>query len=736
MKNLTQHPIAVAAFAALSTYAATVAHAQTAVAQAPGLSKPDFEVLVTANKTAQSALKVGASLSTVGADDIRELGITDAKALTDILPNTQISQAGNSSVVVNIRGIENTNTTGMGEPAAAFHIDGVYLARMSGAGSAFFDIERVEVLRGPQGTLYGRNANAGVVNVITKQPGRSREGYLSADLGNLGQRRLDGAYNLPVSDSLTLRAAFSTNRRDGFSETKTATNGFTENQDSIYSDAARLQANLKFNAKNSLSLSYDESTNKATGPNYYDLTANGIPTQLVDQRVLIQGKFNNKYSGFKAEFKSDLGFANLNYLYGHRTTDNTEDYSTGPLLLLTTSESKQDSHELRLSPTDSKAPLQWVAGLFQFKETGGGQLDGNFPFFFFGANPGPFGPAQCGGYSSCYPGLQFVDTGLKNQSTAVFGQVSYGVATDTRVIVGARSTRDKKTRTNGQQMLSGGADYSTSNPANLVIPLNGDASWSSSTYKLGYERDLSPSRMFYATVSTGFKAGGFNDGDTRANPSLIYQPEKITAYEIGLNGKFFNNALQLTSSIFHYDYSQMQKSGVVNSQMLTTNTGNATVDGLEFSSRYRISDASKLDVSLGLLNAKYKKYITPNGTDYSGRKLDKTPSATLNIGYTHNWNLTSGALLTGYVGTKYSASYVTTDTGTPTAAPIQFTQGSFTKTNASLTYYRADGNLDVQLYVKNLEDKSQLLGSVAFFNSNYGYMSEPRTFGLRTTFRF
>ena len=736
MKRPTLHPTTVAVLAALSAYGSTVAHAQTAGAAAPAWTKPDYEVVVTANKTAQSALKVGASLSTVSADDIRELGITDAKALTDLLPNTQISQAGNSSVVVNIRGIENTNTTGMGEPAAAFHIDGIYLARMSGAGAAFFDIERVEVLRGPQGTLYGRNANAGVVNVITKQPGKSREGYLSVDVGNLGQRRVDGAYNLPVNDSLTLRAAFSTNRRDGFSETKTATNGFTQNQDSIRTDAVRLQANVKFNAKNSLSLSYDESTNKATGPNYYDLTANGIPTQLVDSRVLIQGKFNNKYSGFKAEFKSDLGFANLNYLFGHRTTDNREDYSTGPLILLTNSESKQDSHELRLSSSDAKAPLQWVAGLFQFKETGGGQLDGNFPFFFFGTTPGPFGPAQCGGFSSCYPGLQFIDTGLKNESTAVFGQVSYGVTTDSRVIVGARSTRDKKTRINGQQMLSGGTDYSASNPANLVVPLNGDASWSSSTYKLGYERDLGPSRMFYATVSTGFKAGGFNDGDTRANPALIYQPEKITAYEMGLNGKFLDNALQLTSSIFHYDYSQMQKSGVVNSQMLTTNTGNATVDGLELSSRYRISDASRLEVSVGLLDAKYKKYITPNGTDYSGRKLDKTPTATLNIGYTHSWSLSSGASLTGYVGTKYSTAYVTTDTGTPTAAPIQFTQGSFTKSNASLSYYSADGNLDIQLYVKNLENKSQLLGSVAFFNSNYGYMSEPRTIGLRSTFRF
>ncbi len=731
MNRPTQRPLVLALLSALSAYAPTMGSAQT-----NSSAKVDQEVVVTANKVTQSALKVGASLSTVSADDIRELGVTDAKALTDLLPNTQISQAGNSSVVVNIRGIENTNTTGMGEPAAAFHIDGIYLGRMSGAGSAFFDIERVEVLRGPQGTLYGRNANAGVVNVLTVQPSKSREGYVSLDLGNLGQRRLDGAYNLPVNDAIALRAAFSVNRRDGFSETKTATNGFTKNQDSIHTDAIRLQALVKFNAKNTLHLSYDESTNKTTGPNYYNLTTGGIPTELVDSTVLVQGRFNNKYSGLRAELKSDLGFATLNYLFGHRTTKNIEDYSTGPLILLTESSAKQDSHEIRLSSSDAKAPLQWVAGYFQFKETGDGRLDGNFPFFFFGPGAGPFGPDQCGGYSSCYPGLQFTDTALTNASKAVFGQITYSLTSKDRLIFGARSTHDKKTRVNGQQILSGGVDYDPANPGNMVMPLSGDASWKASTYKLGYERDLSPTQMFYASVSTGFKAGGFNDGDTSANPALIYQPEKITAYEMGLNGRFFDNALQVTSSIFHYDYSDMQKSGVVNSQMLTTNTGNATIDGLELSTRYRVSDAGKLTVSLGLLDAKYKKYITPNGTDYSGKKLDKTPSSTLNIAYTHNWNLASGAYLTGHVGTKYSASYVTTDTGTPTAPPVQFTQGSFTKSSASLTYYSASGAMDVQVYVKNIENKSQLMGSVAFFNSNYGYMSEPRTFGIRSTYRF
>jgi iron complex outermembrane receptor protein len=728
MGNFKKRPVAIALLGMLATYAQMAAHAQAADAD---------QIVVTANKVSQSALKVGASLSAISADDIRDKGVTDAKSLTDLMPNTQISQAGNSSVVVNIRGIENTNTTTLGDPAAAFHIDGVYLGRMSGAGAAFYDIERVEVLRGPQGTLYGRNANAGVVNVITKGPSNKLEGSVGVELGNLGQKRVDGMFNLPVNDALALRAAFSSNRRDGFSETKTSSNGFTQNQDSIHTDSVRLQALLKFSPSTRLNVSYDESTNKATGPNYYDLK-DGIPTKLVDSSAMIQGRFDNKMNGFKAELSSDVGFANLNYIYGNRSTKTKEDYSTGPLLLLTQFKVEQASHELRFSSKDVKAPLQWVGGYFNFKETGtNGLLDGNAPFYLFGPTapgPAPFGPSQCGGFAACYPGLQYQDRLITNASDAFFGQISYSIAPSDRVIVGARTTQDKKSRDGTQVFAFNGTDYSAS--GNSVTPLFGQAKWKSSTYKLGYEKDLSASEMAYATISTGFKSGGFNDGDTRTNPELIFRPEKITSYEAGLNGKYFDNALQLTSSIFHYDYTDMQKSGVVNSSMLTVNTGSATVDGAEVSARYRVSKAGRLDASLGLLKAQYKTYTTPNGTDFSGKALDKTPSVTLNLGYAHNWNLATGARLTAYAGTKYSASYVTTDTGTATAAPIQFKQKAFTKSNLSLTYANAEDTMDVQVYVKNIENKSQLMGSVAFFGGNYGYMSEPRTVGIRSNFRF
>jgi len=723
MKSPVQRPLAAAVLAALSAYAATGAQAQTSPAP-----RVEQQIVVTANKVSQSVLKVGASLSTLSADDIRDQGVTDAKALTDLMPNTQISQAGGSTVVVNIRGIDNTNTTPLGEPAAAFHIDGVYLGRMSGAGAAFYDIERVEVLRGPQGTLYGRNANAGVVNVITKVPSNVRGGYVSGELGTLGQKRVDGAYTLPLNNMVSLRVALSSNRRDGYSDTTTPTNGFSEDRDNIHTDSGRLQALVKLSPATSLHLSFDTSTNKGSGPNYYDLTSGVIPTKnLVDAGNSLEGKFNDRASGWKAELKTSVGFADLIYIYGDRSTKMHEDYSVGILGLLTSNKVHQTSHELRLSSRDN-GPLQWVGGLFAFNEkTTNNQLDGIFPF------PGPLTAAQCGGLASCTGVIQYKDFLIENDSKAVFGQVTYSMDRATRLIGGARTTTDKKLR-QGQQLFS--ADGTFDPMTNPSAPLYGQGKWSRPTYKLGIERDLAPSQMVYASVATGFKAGGFNDADTRTNPEFIYRPEKITSVEAGMNGKFFNDALQLTSSLFHYKYSDMQRTGIVNNSAVTVNTGKATVDGLELSARYRVSDAGRLDLGLGLLRARYTDFKTPNGTDFSGKHLDKAPEATLNAGYTHHWDLASGARLTAHLGTKFSSAYNLTDVGTSTAAPVVYRQASFTKSNLSFSYSSPNDDYDIQFYVKNIEDKAQLMGTTSLAGTNYGYMSEPRTVGVRSSFRF
>ena len=171
------HAVALMAFG-LAAAAAAPAFAQTATAAPAATAATDAgpgrlaDVIVTAQKVAQPAGKAAISITAIGGDELRTTGATNAVALSTLMPNVQISGGSSGSTDISIRGIVSTNTTEVGDPAAAFHVDGVYLGRPQSAGANFFDLERVEVLRGPQGTLYGRNATAGAINLITNKPGK------------------------------------------------------------------------------------------------------------------------------------------------------------------------------------------------------------------------------------------------------------------------------------------------------------------------------------------------------------------------------------------------------------------------------------------------------------------------------------------------------------------------------------------------------------------------------------
>ncbi|MEY2876470.1 MAG: hypothetical protein RLZZ373_3841, partial [Pseudomonadota bacterium] len=317
---------------------------------------------------------------------------------------------------------------------------------------------------------------------------------------------------------------------------------------------------------------------------------------------------------------------------------------------------------------------------------------------------------------------------------ALFGQTTYAVSPEFRATLGLRSTSDQKSR-EGQTRVG---------PADTPIGAVGNSAagkWSSSTYRVGAEYDLSPTQMVYAGTSTGYKAGGFNDGnsvvgDPNYNPSLYYKPETITSYEGGIKGRFFDNKVQLGASAFFYDYADLQKSAAVNNSLVTLNAGKASVKGLEVEGRAAVGAAGRVNFALGLLSAKYKQYTSPSGQSLSGQALDRAPKATLTLGYTHGWELSSGANLTAYAGVRYSTSYLLSDTGTPTQAPRFFTQSSFTKSDLTLTYNSSDDRWSVQAFVKNIENKAQLAGLFTNGGSSYATLTEPRTAGVRGSFKF
>jgi iron complex outermembrane receptor protein len=281
----------------------------------------------------------------------------------------------------------------------------------------------------------------------------------------------------------------------------------------------------------------DASTDKGAGGAAFDITNGVLPTTRV-LNTQVQGKLNDKTSGLVSELKVGLGAVDLVYLYGHRsdTRDEINSLGAAPGLYGIYSDShKQDSHELRLSSADAGA-LQWVLGAYSFRE-----ISRHIDFDVM--LPAAFGGGRA---------IHFVQDPAIGQSTAIFGQATYAVMPALRATLGLRSTRDEKSR-EGQTRVG---------PADTPIGAVGNSAagkWTNSTYRVGAEYDLSPTQMAYATVSTGYKAGGFNDGngvanDPNYNPNLYYKPETITSYEGGIKGRFFENKVQVGASAFFYDY--------------------------------------------------------------------------------------------------------------------------------------------------------------------------------------
>ncbi len=727
------------------------ASAPQAAASAPEAPEADASaskdklqtVYVTANKRLQSDSKVSASLAVVSSDEIKEKGILNAAALTDQMPNVQIGGGNFNSMEIVIRGIGSSLNSEIGNPEAAFHVDGIYIGRPQGATATFFDLDRVEVLRGPQGTLYGRNANAGAINLVSKKPTSKLEGEVDVQVGDYNDHQVDAMVNVPVNDALSLRAVVSSAKHDGYFSATVLPTGASERVNDQDNLSGRVSALLKFSPSASWLLTADASKDKGVGPGAQILVDGKPKSGAID--LLVPGLVNDHGSGITSTLNVGLGPVDVTYLYGHRVSNGDDSSSIAEAGLFYVRENKftQNSHELRFS-SNGTGPLQWVAGLYDFKEDG--RVDQ--PLYLAGQAsdlglPAALDPvlaapaATCAPLPACLLYEEFKQSSVISGSKAAFGQATYSLTPDWRAILGLRYNRDDASRVGETAMP-------LANLAGQANPIN-DASVSSSkaTYRVGVEHDLSPTQMIYASVATGYKAGGFNDGNQISpttpgyNPSLYFKPEEITSVEGGIKGKFLDNRLRLGASAFYYDYTNLQVASVVNLQLETTNAASARVKGLEFEGVAVTSEDGRLNFGLGLLDSKYQKYTTAGGADYDGHTLDRAPKVTLTLGYTQDWDFESGRTLSAYLGSRYTSSYTLTDPGAPTYTATSFVQPSRTKTDFSLTYAGVNDRWNVQAFVKNIENKTSMtsLTTVAQ-GAEYVYQSDPRTYGMRASYKF
>lgn len=711
-------------------------------ADVPGNAKPHGlqEVVVTAQKVAQSASKTPLALSVLGADELKSAGIHEARALASAIPNVQIGQES-GKLQIAIRGVASLDMTTKGDASTAFNIDGANIPRAEAQMGAFFDVDRIEVLRGPQGTLYGRNATGGAINVITAKPEKRLGGKASLEVGNYGTRRFDGAVNLPAGDLLSLRAAVSINRHDTYLKPGPNEGFALEDQDDR---AARLHALFSFSKTTSLLLTAESSRMKGGGStpipmsNFFDGTQidnlpfspGGIGNNIrnpvyVDRGATTQRTASlslgardayrdNSADALRGEFSTQLGSVAMTYQLARLETEVDAVingvYFGFPFTSTVGGDATSTSHELRFNSTGN-GPLRWVAGLYAFDE----DIDQAMTHRTFAVTPG--GPRTI---------LVPYDPSVSNKSKAAFGQATYSLRDDTRVTVGLRRTIDEKTGTDPFGGVEGAPGASASAGAYSTAVKFTDTSW-----KLGLDHDLAANILAFGSVSTGYKAGGFNDKAGAGD----YQPEQLKAYEAGLKGRFLDNRLQLSASYFHYDYRDMQLTSTVcpspdptSCGSVTRNAATATIKGLELEATAMVGANGTLRANAALTRARFDDYRPNASADWSGQGLDRAPDRSLGLGYTHYFPLDSGAELTATLGTRYSSSYTISDP----AAAIRYRQPSFRKSELVLGYAAADDSYSVQLFAKNLENEITIESRVpgAFF------VGDPRTFGVRMSTRF
>jgi iron complex outermembrane receptor protein len=764
---LTTGGMVVGCVAAGGAGAQTAAPADISKAADNGMT----EIVITAERTAGVPSKTPIALSVISGDTLKERGIVNAADLQDMVPSLIVGNQAHG-VNVSIRGVSSTDLTSKGEQGVSFNLDGIPVSRPQVMGNAFFDLERVEVLRGPQGTLYGKSSTGGAINVVTAKPQKEFDAAASVDIGNYNARRTEAMINVPVTDNFALRAAVSVNARDGYiTESINKTSSLISSKlDDEDNRTARISALWDISKAASLLVTgtFGHVEGSGPGPVIYKTLRN--QSSSAARQVYFNPyspAMDDRFNGINAEFNLDLGAVHLTYDGGHskfKANDLTDPSVVGSVVnngQFTWQEYRanitNDAHELRFS---NSAPqrLNWVAGVNYQRELND-ERDLNWSST---ASCSPSLSAACS-----VPNPAIVGP-TQHESKSMFGQVNFNATEALKYTVGLRYSDDSMYRKASIVLGSGHTDPSGAPCApgapcvggGVVTRDDGSQAANRLTWRLGADYQLAPRQMVYGYVASGYKGGGFNDVDPATGKPASYDPEKVIAYEVGYKSQL-TPTLQYNSSVYYYDYKSYQvtsaaffgfgPSGPV--ILIYTKTAPAKMAGWENELNWKVTPNDKLGLSLAFERARYGDlrvgFLAANLVDFSGKTMDSAPAVTASLSYEHRWDLAAGGNFTLRVNSRYNSGYYKSDlaglgdlgSNTYIFEPQQYKQQAFTRSDLSLGYMAPSGKYDIRTYVRNLEDKLQLNSiqpstTADFDGGTVARVTAPRTFGIKVSMHY
>ena len=738
----------------------------TAAADDEGADTAAQSITVTARRNAESVQRVPSSISAFNERTLDRIQATDTTGLQGAVPNLNIVQGRGSSNSTNIyiRGIGQPDALQTFDPAVGVYVDDVYLSRIRGNQLDLLDPERIEVLRGPQGTLYGKNTIGGALKFITRKPGQDYRATGSIAIGSYDQFDLKGAASGPISDTLAAGFAVMRTKRDGFVEDRNDSREYND-KDSVggraaiaftptdairvdltadYShDDARLNVGRPVNDFITFSntpLPQDNTVDDGGSYNWRGETTEGLPnsTKLT-------------HYGFSGTAALDLNDAlTLKSISAYRNlrTDDYVDidasaYELGDVFVGV--EQEQLSQEFQLLYNGER--LNAVAGLYyldeKVKSHQEAYADDLLGFLFLNS-----------GF------LRTVDDKLRTKSYAAFANASYEVLPDVRVSGGLRYTRETKDYWRTTSTFYSNPLIHSAFAATFVFAPDKEK-WSDWSPMASVDWQVLPSTMLYARVAKGFKSGGFNGRANNVNETSVYEPETAWTYEAGFKSRPANG-LTVNGAVFHTDYKDFQaRIGDVDPDAVTPtpllkvlNVGKLRIRGAELEAAWTPVPGLLLDGQVGYLDAEYKEFDDdrfPNDSR-AFQTPAFSPKWTLRFGGQYGFDLGGAGSITLGAQSRYKSrtalavdntyivygSFVDPGVGTTEEIDGLFQKGYWLH-DARIVYETADKHWAVGLYGNNLTDRAYKTDAQEF--SNIGgirtvYYGAPRTVTLRLTARY
>lgn len=735
---------------AMLALSASLASAQTA---APADSDTAIaEIVVTAQKRAENLQDVPVSVTALTADTLAARGVGNVMGLNNMAPGLRISAndaAANPKIF--IRGVGLSDFNPNASSGVGVYVDGVYIGSPLAQMAGFFDLAQVEVLRGPQGTLYGRNTNGGAINVTTKRPSQAFTVDTALEYGSFNAITAEAAMGGPiVADKLAFRVAGEVVKDDGYTFNRVTGNDVN----AAHHWAGRLsllytptddfemltQASRYVNRGDAIAPQHRAlfpATAGATGPNGLcapNAYASGECTDLLgyadtddNDRAIdanLEGKDKVDLFGASNQATWDFGGVSLvsvtAWQWAHRNA--VENTDGGPLQMLEInyrSRQQQFTQELRLQSNDSAAALNWVVGAYFMDETVKDNTRQDTlreirPLFATPDNPEGLSPAD----SVAVFGWPYTQ---KTKGYAVFGQADYRFTDKLTGTVGLRWSADDK-HMNYQSQIEDG----------LIVLLTSDQSktFSALSGRLGLRYEVTPDASVYATYNRGYKSGGFFGG-LATTPEEVepYDNETLDAFELGAKTEFFDRRLRLNVSGFYYDYKNQQvfaqalRNGL--SVLVLDNAANSEVYGGEAELTARPIQPLTLTAGVSLLHAKYGEYFS-EGQDFSGNWLPQSPKVTFNAAATYVAALPSGGAVVANVDANY-ASRVYFDNSNAD----RLSQDAVWLAGAQLSWRSPDQAVEAGVFARNLFDKSYVvsISNIDSLGEDLLSMNRPRSLG-------